>query len=81
MTSSEVVWAALCFCGGEPEEMRVATTEPWMVVTPERLKQGWVEYGHAPRHREFDVIAKLEDGDYVVRNPRLVVAEEEMRIG
>jgi hypothetical protein len=57
----------------------MATIEPWTVVTPEQLKQGWFDYCYLPRHRDFEVLAKFEDGTYLVRNPKLVQAEEEMR--
>ncbi len=52
------------------------TTPPWLIVTPEQLKKGWIEMrGVTPIHREFLIIKKREDGDYVVRNPALIMLE------
>lgn len=39
------------------------------IVTPAQLKQGWCEFGVPPIHREYEVLAKLPDGNYVVVAP------------
>jgi hypothetical protein len=57
----------------------MATTEPWLIVTPAQLKSGWIDYGdRGAGHREFEVLGTFENGDFIVRNPALAKAEEEM---
>lgn len=52
------------------------TTEPWLIVTPEQLKKGWIELrGVTPVHHNFLVIARREDGNYIVRSPQLIILE------
>lgn len=60
------------------------TTEPWLLVTPEQLKEGWVEHvgtleeGFTIYRRPYLVLGRREDGNYVVRNPALQLQEEKM---
>jgi hypothetical protein len=59
------------------------TIPPWRLVTPEQLKQGWLElrgWESAPIHHEYEVIAEREDG-IVVRNPDLWLAERRILLG
>lgn len=61
--------------------MTTNSIAPWMVVTPQQLKWGWIEQvGGSARHRDFEVLRRFEDGTYAVRNPELVLAEDEMRV-
>lgn len=56
------------------------TTEPWLIVTPEQVKEGWMELrGVTPVHHSFIILGQREDGNYVVRNPKLQIEEMEMR--
>ena len=63
----------------------MATTEPWLIVTPRQVKEGWIKRqgsalgkgGVTHERREYEVIKKLEDGNYQVRNPALTLLEEE----
>ena len=53
------------------------TTAPWKLVTPEQLAKGWLEnIDGCVRQRSFCVVRRLADGNYVVRNPELVLLEE-----
>lgn len=61
---------------------RNAFTPAWKRVTPQQLKQGWLELKGATDppeaiHHEYLVIAKFDDGTYVVRNPELQMLENQ----
>lgn len=52
------------------------TTESWLIITPKQLKEGWIEVrGVTPVHHSFLILQELEDGNYVVRNPKLWIEE------
>lgn len=52
------------------------TTPPWKLVTPEQLKMGWMEMrGVTPIHHNYLVIKVMPDGNYVVKNPEVIMAE------
>jgi hypothetical protein len=60
------------------------TTQPWLLVTAEQLKQGWIEMrGVTPIHHEFIVIETIlneHDGGrpvYKVRSPELQLLEKQ----
>lgn len=56
------------------------TTPPWKVVTPEQVKQGWMEIrGVTPVHHDYIVLNKLDNGNYVVRNPELWILEHPIK--
>lgn len=56
------------------------TVEPWRIITPKQLKEGWIEMrGVTPIHHAFIVIAEREDGNFTVRNPDLQILEMEER--
>lgn len=58
--------------------------EPFMVVNEMELKAGWTHHdltdeendGGVSLHHEHVVIRKLDDGNYVVRNPEVLALEE-----
>jgi hypothetical protein len=55
------------------------TTEPWLLVTPEELKKGWMEMrGVTPVHHEYLVLGRRDDGAYIVRNPKLALEEAKL---
>lgn len=62
----------------------MSTIEPWLIVTPQQLKQGWIRRvgslleGFVIERRSYLVLGQREDGNYVVRNPKLQILEEEM---
>jgi len=54
------------------------TTPPWRIVTPKQANEGWAEIKDGVvTHRDFVVLKKLEDGNFVVRNPELILLEED----
>jgi hypothetical protein len=57
------------------------TIEPWLIVTPQQFKRGWcvLRDDTVQEWREFELIRRLPNGDYEVRNPKLQVLEEERR--
>lgn len=53
------------------------TIEPWLLVTPEQLKQGWIERlpDGGLRVRDYEVLARFPNDTIKVRNPALQSAE------
>lgn len=57
------------------------TTPPWKVVTPREYRDGWYELnGMTATRRDYIMLGRTPDGDYVVRNPELQMLEEEKPI-
>lgn len=55
----------------------MTTTPPWILVTAEQLKKGWIEMkGVTPVHHDFIVIKDYGGGTFKVRNPELQLMED-----
>jgi hypothetical protein len=56
------------------------TEAPFTVITPQQKVSGYLECcGTVVVHRNYEIISKLDDGNYVARNPKIVLLEAELR--
>ena len=55
--------------------------EPWLIVTPEQYKKGWIEMrGVTPIHHEYIWVRDVDSEHIVVRNPKWVVEQRPLEM-
>jgi hypothetical protein len=56
-------------------------TDPWLIVTPEQYKRGWIEMrGTIPVHHEYLWVRDIDPEHIVVRNPQWVVEQRPLEM-